>query len=225
MSTPHGGATSVRIGEGFRSKLPYFLFLFFRDLPFVASLFVWMIYSNAQRNRTHTHKIPLPTDLYFSFLHSFFFHSFLFCFCFCYFRLCRPLFVMDRCGCMKCHTTNRFFSSCFFSPNSTPISNWWFTLADQRGLVVWLFGFGCSFLSFLTDNSNRVATDCVNHIANVSFYVSLFFFVFFLLVCFLARRLSDTLTASLGRGGHWRDECCVNGLFFFFSHPALPKVL
>jgi hypothetical protein len=40
MSTPHGGATSVRIGEGFRSKLPYFLFLFFRDLPFVASLFV-----------------------------------------------------------------------------------------------------------------------------------------------------------------------------------------
>jgi hypothetical protein len=94
-------------------------------------------------------------------------------------------------------------------------------------LVVWLFGFGCSFLSFLTDNSNRVATDCVNHIANVSFYVSLFFvfLLFFLLVCFLARRLSDTLTASLGRGGHWRDECCVNGLFFFFSHPALPKVL
>lgn len=99
---------------------------------------------------------------------------------------------MDRCGCMKCHTTNRSFSS-FFSPNSTPISNWWFTLADQKGLVVWLFGFGCSFLFFLTDKSNRVATDCVNHIANVSFYVSLFFFCFltFFFTCMFSRSAAE----------------------------------
>lgn len=79
MSTPHRGATSVRIGEGFRSKLPYFLFFFFRDLPFVASLFVWMIYSNAQRNRTHTQDTApnwfvffIPSLFFLSFLPSFF---------------------------------------------------------------------------------------------------------------------------------------------------------
>ena len=118
---------------------------------------------------------------------------------------------MDRCRCMKCHT-QRIDSF----TNSKPVSNWWFTLADQS--------FFCFFF-LLTGNSNRVATDYrlrQSHRQCVILHVVAFVCFFFLSCLYVfSLRLSDTLTASLGRGGHWRGWMLRE--WPFFSTPAPPK--